>query len=55
MKRTDMMVCVGKRNGYDVWRVVFTTGGHFYVKWKKQLICVDKDIDEHNFSSHSLW
>ena len=50
MKKTNMKVCVGKKNGYDVYRIVYMADGHYYVKWNKTLINVDDDIKIHNFT-----
>lgn len=50
MKRTDMRVCVGKRNGYDVYRVVYTIDGHYFVKWNNNTINVDDDIKSHRYT-----
>ena len=47
MKRTDMLLCVGKKNGYDVWRTVYTTGDHYFVRWNGSLMNVDDDIKNH--------
>ena len=43
MKRTEYEVCVGKKNGYDVYRTVLTDGKRFYVRWNKELINVTDD------------
>ena len=37
MKRTNMKVCVGKKNGYDVYRMVYTVDGHYFVKWNTNI------------------
>ncbi len=50
MRKTDKMVCVGKKSGYDVWRVVFEQNNRYYVKWNKQIIDVTKDIEENNYT-----
>ena len=49
MKRTNMEVCCGTRNGYCVYRTVFQDGDHFYVKWNGNLVNVDKDIEERSY------
>ena len=49
MKRTDMKVCVGKRNGYDVYRAVYISDGHYFVKWNNAIVNVDDDIRSRNF------
>lgn len=54
MIKTDMSVCVGKKNGCDVWRVVWAHENHYVVKWNKKLISVDKDIEEKNYTYTQL-
>lgn len=49
MKKTDMMVCVGKKNGYDVYRTVFEKDGHFFVKWNNDTVNVDEEIENRKF------
>ena len=52
MKRTDMLVCDGKRNGYDVWRTIYKSDdGHYYIHWNHRLINVDKDVESHEVSN----
>ena len=43
MKRTQFKTCVGKQNGYDVYRTVLTDGKKLYVRWNKKLIDVTDD------------
>lgn len=43
MKRTQFKTCVGKQNGYDVYRTVLTDGKKFYVRWNKKLVDVTDD------------
>ena len=44
MKKTNMLICVGKKNGYDIYRVVFKNGEHYFIKYKNCLINVDTDV-----------
>lgn len=50
MKRTNIRVCVGKKNGYDVYRVVYTIDGHYFVKWNNKTVNVDDDIKSHRYT-----
>lgn len=50
MTKTDMKVCVGKKNGYDVYRVVYKENDHYYIKWNNEIINVDKDISERHYT-----
>lgn len=51
MKKTVWSVCVGKKGGVDIYRVVWRDAdGHYYVKWNKKLINVDADFEAHNFT-----
>ena len=43
MKKTNYKLCVGKQNGYDVYRVVYENDNKFFVKWNNQLIDVTND------------
>lgn len=43
MKRTQFKTCVGKQNGYDVYRTVLTDWKKFYVRWNKKLVDVTDD------------
>lgn len=45
MKKTEFKICCGKESGYDVYRVVWTDGERFFVKWKNKLIDVTDDKD----------
>ena len=49
MKKTNMKLCVGKQNGYDVYRVVFEKDGHYFVKWGGEIFNVDVDIAERRY------
>ena len=53
MKKTNMKICVAKKNGYDVYRTVYKADGHYYIKWNKTVINVDDDIKERNFTYFS--
>ena len=46
MKRTQFKTCVGKQNGYDVYRTVLTDGKKFYARWNKKLVMLQmiKDL-----------
>lgn len=49
MKKTNYKVCVGKQNGYDIYRIVLTDGNRFFVKWNNKIIDVTQDIKEHRY------
>lgn len=50
MKKTMFSVCVGKKNGYDVYRVVWEDDGHYVIKWNNKIINVDADINNKNYT-----
>ena len=51
--RTDMVVLVGTRNGYPVYRSVYIENGHYYVTWNRKAVNVDDDIQNGSFHSKS--
>lgn len=53
MKRAGFNVCVGKKNGYDIYRAVYIQDGHYFVKMDKQLHNVDHLVAQ-RFSSKEL-
>ena len=49
-KATDMMVCVGKKDGYDIYRKVYFDGSHYYIRWNNQQIIVDEDVQNKRYT-----
>jgi hypothetical protein len=47
--RTKFSVCVGKKDGYDVYRVVWAYKSHFYIKWNGEWINVDREMNNHEY------
>ena len=50
MTKTNMKTCVGKKNGYDIYRTIYTIDNHYYVKWNNEIINVDEDVKNHNYT-----
>lgn len=48
-KSTDMIICVDKHNGIDLYRKVCFDGQHYYIKYKGKNVNVDTDIRQGNF------
>ena len=44
LHRTEYVICVEKKNGYDVYRTVYTAdNGKYYVKHNKKIFDVTDD------------
>ena len=44
LHRTEYAICVGKKNGYDVYNSVYTAdNGKYYVKSNKKIFDVTED------------
>lgn len=44
LHRTEYVICVGKKNGYDVYRTVYTAdNGKYYIKHNKKILDVTDD------------
>jgi len=53
MKRTNMLVACGKKNGYTVYRVAMKDSvqdDKFFVKWNGNLVDVTDDIKARNYT-----
>lgn len=53
MKNTKEKICVGKQNGYDVYRTVWEDEGRYFVKTNNQLIEVYK-VDYRFYFKHQI-
>lgn len=49
MYRTDLMIMVGTKNGYPIYRTVFIDKGRYVVKWNHKVIDVQKDVNERTY------
>lgn len=48
--KTPYSVCVGKRSGVDIYRVVWAYKGHFYIRHNGKDLNVDREINERAFT-----
>ena len=57
MKRTEYIICCGKKNCYDVYRTILTDGERFFVKWNGELVDVTERVKnrEHTRKNIGVW
>lgn len=50
LTRTPYKIMVAKHNGYPVYRTVYESDGHYFIRYGGKLINVDQDMEDHNYS-----
>lgn len=48
--KTPYSVCVGTKNLYPIYRVVWAYKGHFYIRHNGKDLNVDREINERQFT-----
>lgn len=50
LTRTPYKIMVAKHNGYPVYRTVYESDGHYFIRYGGKLMNVDQDMEDHNYS-----